>query len=63
LNRVTPLSELLYTHHPDLDEQDKNFMKELVLWALVEFKKLSKKRFSEGFTFNDLVNGYWSDVN
>lgn len=63
MNRITPLTELLDKYHPDMLEQDKNFLKELVLWALVEFKKLSKKRFSEGFTFNDLVNGYWSDVN
>ena len=63
MERIVPLNKLIDTYQPEILDQDKNFMKELVLWALVEFKKLSKKRFSEGFTFNDLVNGYWSDVN
>ncbi len=63
MDRIIPLNQLLERYHPEMIEQDKNFLKELVLWALVEFKKLSKKRFAEGFTFNDLVNGYWSDVN
>ncbi len=63
MDRISPLERLVIAYCPDLADQDRNFMKELILWSLVEFKQLSKKRFSEGFTFNDLVNGYWSDVN
>lgn len=63
MDRISPLERLVIAYCPDLKEQDRNFMKELILWSLVEFNQLSKKRFSEGFTFNDLVNGYWSDVN
>ena len=63
MDRILPLERLVIAYCSELNEKDRNFMKELILWSLVEFKQLSKKRFSEGFTFNDLVNGYWSDVN
>jgi magnesium chelatase subunit I len=35
-------------------KEDTHFLKEFVLWALVEYKKLSKDRFVEGFQFSDL---------
>lgn len=63
MSRIFPLDRLLLAYQPQLNPQDINFMKELILWALVEYKKLSKKRITEGFSFNDLMNGYWSDMN
>lgn len=58
LDSITPLEELINTHQPDLDAKDKYFMKEFVLWALVEYKKLSKYRLSDGMRFNDLYGSY-----
>ncbi len=58
LDSVTPLDELIHTFQPDLDKKDRYFMKEFVLWALVEFKKLSKYRLSDGMRFNDLYGSY-----
>lgn len=62
MDRIDALDALIKKFQPDLALKDHNFMKEMVLWALVECKKLAKRRFSEGFTFTDLVNGYWTDV-
>jgi len=62
LSMITPMDELLNEYVPDLAIADRNFMKEFVLWSLVEYKKLSKKRSSDGFAFNDLYNKYISDL-
>ena len=58
LDSITPLEELINTQLPDLDLKDKYFMKEFVLWALVEYKKLSKYRLSDGIRFNDVYGSY-----
>ncbi|MAW94701.1 MULTISPECIES: magnesium chelatase [unclassified Leeuwenhoekiella] len=58
LDSITPLEELINSHQPDLEPKDKYFMKEFVLWALVEYKKLSKYRLSDGMRFNDLYGSY-----
>jgi len=62
LDSIEPLTDLVNEYQPDLDENDKDFMKEFVLWALVEFQKLSKKRSVEGIEFRDLYNKYISDL-
>ncbi len=54
LDMIEPLTALIESHQPDVDKDDVNFMKEFVLWALVEFQKLSKKRSTEGFEFRAL---------
>ncbi|MCC4213157.1 magnesium chelatase [Leeuwenhoekiella parthenopeia] len=58
LDSITPLEELINTQLPDLNLKDKYFMKEFVLWALVEYKKLSKYRLSDGIRFNDVYGSY-----
>ncbi len=63
LGSITPLQDLIDTYQQGLPEADVNFMKEFVLWSLVEHKKLSKQRFAEGYTFNDLYGGYISGLN
>jgi len=55
LDSVKPLESLIRKYHPDVTPDDKYFLKEFVLWGLVESKKLSKNRFTEGFQFNDLL--------
>ncbi|WP_136481931.1 MoxR family ATPase [Cognatitamlana onchidii] len=61
LNSISPLDDLLGEYQPNLSKQDSYFVKEFVLWALVEFKQLSKKRFTEGIQFKDpygsFING------
>jgi magnesium chelatase subunit I len=56
LSSISPLDDLLGEYQPKLSEQDSYFVKEFVLWALVEFKQLSKYRFTEGIAFKDPYN-------
>ncbi len=63
LSKIKPLDELVKNSLADLNLEDLNFFKEFVLWSLVEFEKLSKKRYTDGFTFNDKYNEYISGLN
>ncbi|MDT0554684.1 magnesium chelatase [Patiriisocius hiemis] len=62
LDRIEPLDELINTYTPDISDVDKPFFKEFILWALVEFKKLSKYNLSEGIRFKDVYGGYISGL-
>lgn len=62
LDSIAPLNDLIKKYHNDLDPKDTYFMKEFVLWGLVEYKKLSKQRFTEGFQFKDLYSTYISGI-
>lgn len=62
LDGIEPLNKLVDEYIKDRDEDEKYFFKELVLWGLVEFEKLSKKRFSKGYEFKDLYGGYVSGL-
>tara|TARA_R110002012_G_scaffold190881_1_gene358534 strand:+ start:138 stop:1604 length:1467 start_codon:yes stop_codon:yes gene_type:complete len=62
LNSVTPLDDLLGKHQPKLTKEDSYFVKEFVLWALVEYKLLSKYRFTEGLHFKDPYGSFISGI-
>ena len=62
LNQITPLNELVEEYMPDLDPRDVPFVKEFVLWALVEYRKLSKYNLSDGMRFKDVYGGYISGL-
>lgn len=62
LDAIAPLQDLIKKYQPELSENDAYFVKEFVLWGLVEFKKLSKHRLNEGFHFNDLYGSYISGL-
>jgi magnesium chelatase subunit I len=62
LGAVTPLNLLLKEYQPDAKEFDHYFLKEFVLWGLVQFKKLSKYRFTEGVQFKDPYGSYISGL-
>jgi magnesium chelatase subunit I len=62
LDAITPLDDLLSKHQPNLAKEDRYFVKEFVLWALVEFKELSKYRCSEGIQFKDPYGSYISGI-
>ncbi|WP_248723931.1 magnesium chelatase [Seonamhaeicola sp. ML3] len=53
LKNITPLDDLLGKYQPNLSSEDTFFMKEFVLWALAEYKLLSKQRFAESIQFKD----------
>src|SRR5699024_502656 len=58
LDSITVLKKLVERHVPDLQESDRYFMMEFVLWGLVSFHKLSNQRFDEGLQFEDLFSNY-----
>ena len=62
LDSVTPLEILIKKYQPQLEKKDSYFMKEFILWALVEYKKLSKDRLSEGYQFKDIYGSYISKL-
>ena len=62
LSEIKPLSELLDKYKKDIPENDRLFWMEFVLWALVEYNKLSKNRVAEGYQFKDLYGNYLKDL-
>lgn len=62
LGSIVPLEILIKKYQPQLEKEDKFFMKEFILWGLVEYKKLSKDRFSEGYQFKDIYGSFISKL-
>lgn len=62
LDGIPELSILIKEYQPDFPKEDTYFLKELMLWGLVSFKKLSKHRFSEGYRFKDLYGSFISGL-
>ena len=62
LESVSPLDDLLGEYQPNLSQKESYFVKEFVLWALVEHKLLSKYRFTEGLQFKDPYGSFISDL-
>ncbi|RNC86941.1 MAG: magnesium chelatase [Winogradskyella sp.] len=60
LDEVNPLDALIADYQPDIDKRDVYFEKEFILWGLVQFKKLSKYRYSEGLQIKDPYGSYIS---
>lgn len=58
LDDVKPLGNLVQKFQPNLPKEDTYFMKEFILWALVEYDKLSKDRFDKGYQFKDIYGSY-----
>ncbi|MDJ0646237.1 MAG: magnesium chelatase [Flavobacteriaceae bacterium] len=63
LKDIRPLTKLVDKYQNGTPDADKDFLKEFVLWALVEHKKLDKKRFTQGFKFNDPYGSYIRNIN
>ena len=62
LNKIKPLDDFLEKYQPNMNKKDSYFVKEFVLWALVEFKKLSKHRYAEGTQFKDPYGSFMSGL-
>ena len=62
LDSIPPLNQLIKKYHPEASKADSYFFKELLLWGLVSYKKLSRHRFSEGFQFKDLYGSFISGL-
>ena len=62
LDAVKPLEDLIQKYQPEIPLEDKYFLKEFVLWGLVEYDKLSKDRVEVGYQFKDLYGSYISKL-
>ena len=62
LNDIVPLDDLISTYMSEAIAADRLFIKEFMLWALVEYKKLNKKRILKGFEFKDSYGAYLSNL-
>ena len=62
LDRIEPLDDLIHTYAPQTSNDDIPFMKEFILWAMVEMKKLSKYNLTDGVRFKDMYGGYISGL-
>ena len=56
LQDIAPLKKLIERYQPSVASEDLPFLMEFVLWALVEFKRLSKQKTAGGMSFNDLYD-------
>ena len=62
LNSIEPIDKLISLYQPNVAKEDKLFLKEFVLWGLVESKKLSKNRFQESTSFTDPYGNFLSNM-
>ena len=62
LDKINALEVFLQEHQPNMNKADAYFVKEFLLWGLVEFKKLSKYRFAEGTQFKDPYGNFISGL-
>jgi len=62
LNKIKPLDELITKFATKTKTKDILFLKEFILWALVEYKKLNKQRITKGFAFKDTYGAYLSNL-
>ncbi|SDL29145.1 magnesium chelatase [Kriegella aquimaris] len=58
LDTIPALNNIIKEYQPDFPKEDTYFLKELLLWGLVAYKKLSKHRFTEGYQFKDLYGSF-----
>ena len=58
LNSIDPLSNLILKYQPNVSAEDQAFMKEFILWGLVQFKKLSMNNYSYGVQIQDPYGNY-----
>lgn len=58
LDSIEPLEKLVQKYQPRVASEDKYFLKEFVLWGLVESKKLSKSTVDSETTFRDRYSDY-----
>jgi magnesium chelatase subunit I len=62
LDEVKPLDVLVKKYQPEIAKEDTYFMKEFILWALVEYKKLTKNRVNSGYEYKDLYSNFISKL-
>lgn len=58
LKSIKPLGAVIAKYQPELPDNEKRFLMEMLLWALAEHSKLNKEKLKSGFNFSDLFSSY-----
>ena len=59
---ISPLNDLVKKFQPNISNEDISFLKEFVLWGLVQFKKLSKVQHIDGVQIQDPCGNYIRNI-
>lgn len=62
LDSIPALNHLIQEYQPNFEKKDIYFLKELLLWGLVGYKKLSKQRFVKGYQIKDVYGSFISGL-
>ena len=62
LMSISPLNDLIKKYQPNISKEDVGFLKEFVLWGLVQFKKLSKVKHLDGVQIQDPYGNYIRNI-
>ena len=62
LKEITPLNKIINKYCKDLKKDDYNIFKEILIWGLSSFKKLSKNRMMDGIEFKDSLGKFLSNI-
>lgn len=57
LQKIEPMQSILNQYAADYSNREKLFLSELILWGLVEYKQLSKRKLDSGTSFQDEILG------
>ena len=63
IDAMKPLDNLIKKYCKNIDQADHYFIKEVLLWGLSSFKKLSKNRMQDGIEFKDSLGTYLRNLN
>ena len=63
IDAMKPLDNLIKKYCKNIDRADHYFIKEVLLWGLSSFKKLSKNRMQDGIEFKDSLGTYLRNLN
>lgn len=63
IDEINELNNLIKRYCKNIDIQDHYFIKEILLWGLTSFKKLTKNRMQDGIEFKDSLGSYLKNLN
>ena len=63
INEINELNNLIKRYCKNIDTKDHYFIKEIILWGLTSFKKLTKNRMQDGIEFKDSLGSYLRNLN
>ena len=63
IDQIKPVSKIIDKYCKGILDKDIYFMKEILLWGLSSYKKLTKKRTLEGLEFKDSIGSYLKNLN